>query len=60
MMIFSLRNQLTSKKKKCKMLERCNLSHPGSTITIDPQPEKAMCGEKNYMDGQQPRDNYTQ
>jgi len=42
------------------MLERCNLSHPGSTITIDPQPEKAMCGEKNYMDGQQPRDNYTQ
>jgi len=43
------------------MLEGCNLSHPGSTITIDPQPGKAMCGEKkNYMDDQQLRDNYTQ
>jgi len=61
-MIFALRNQLKcKKKKKCKMLEGCNLSHPGSTITIDPQPGKAMCGEKkNYMDDQQLRDNYTQ
>lgn len=38
----------------------CNLSHPGSTITIDPQPRKASMEKKNYMDDQQPRGNYTQ
>ena len=31
--------------KKCIMLG-CNLSHPGSTITMDPQPRKASMEEK--------------